>query len=136
MADLTISGAVVPTTTPRNLRGEAAGEALGIFQPVYRFTDGTMKKAACHTSDAVAAVVGITLMGAGAGQVAVLVDDGEVDLGAVILSQGKTYFLSHNSGKIKPEGDLATGDRVVQLGRAKTGQIFKIEISNTLIVTP
>ncbi len=71
--------------------------------------------------------VGMALNGAGAGQVLAVLKSGEVTLGAV-LTAGARYYLSSTPGKIEPEADLSTGEKINLLGLAKTSSILILRI--------
>jgi len=107
------SGVVVPTF-------KTAGEAITAGMPVYEDSaDGLYYKAQANSA-AKAKCDGIALNSCAANQPLIIKSTGGIDLGDT-LTVGETYVVSDaTAGKIRPIGDLGTGDYPVILGVATT----------------
>lgn len=128
MADLVITAAnVVPGAGKQTANG-TAGASITAGQPVYLDnTTGTIKPASANTSAATAAVVGIAVNGASANQPVVYQTAGVLALGAV-LTTGKVYVASANSGNIAPVADLASGWNTTILGYATSASNLQVNL--------
>lgn len=141
MADLTQTPANVAVGSNIAVTLVVAGEAIVQGEPVYRSSLDSYYYKADADAEASADVKGIAVTPAGAsGDRFVLAANksgqtGDINLGAT-LTQGETYVVSTNSGKIAPIGDLTTGDYVTYLGVASSSTILKLRSNATGVAKP
>ena len=102
-----------------------AGGTVTQGMPVRRDTSGQVVSAS-DNSAANAAVYGIALSGASAGQPVEVQKSGTIDLGATLLV-GKIYVLS-TSGAIAPVDDIAGGEFVTIIGVASAADTLILGI--------
>lgn len=127
MADLSLTAASVIPDEGFSFVDGLAGETLTAGMVVYlKASDSRYWKANAETSAATAAVVGIVLNGASAGQSVRVQTGGTVTIGATV-GVGTLYILSV-TGLICPYGDLATADWVTSLGIATTAAKIALRI--------
>lgn len=138
MADLSITeGNVELATATGRLFAATFGETLLKGELVYlKTSDGLYWKADSDASDT-AKVAGLVLVGGSASDIGVVVQQGNVSLGA-ILTAGTNYVLSSNSGKICAisDGNHASGDYITHLGVASTTSVLNFKINATGIAKP
>lgn len=137
MADLTITAANVQlmSTSTKYVAG-IYGETVGHAQPVYlKESDGRWWKADAVTSAATAAVGGISLTPGAAGEPGIIVQNGPMDVGAT-LTAGEIYVLSSNAGKICPEADLSSAERVTIIGVALAADSLDVQPKSYLVSIP
>lgn len=131
MADLTITAtSVLPGSNAIIDRSGVAGAAITAGQVVYKeASTGLIKLADCDSATAeVKSPYGIALNGAAIGQPVAVQTAGDITIGATIVG-GTGYFLSETPGGIRTTPD--TGDRVVQLGLAKSASVLTLRILDT-----
>lgn len=130
MAELSLTAAsCVPDDGYAYVEG-LAGETLTQGVVVYlKAADSRYWKAHCETSSATAAVIGIALNGAAAGQPVRVMTSGTVTIGATV-GVGTVYLLG-TAGLIQPHGDIATSDWISVLGVATTAAKIKLGILNS-----
>lgn len=125
MANLTITATnviAVDGYVPIDL---IAGEAITRGKPFYtKAADGKAWVATSEGTAAQAAVTGIALNDAAAGQPIKGIAGGDLGLGA-ILTAGLRYDLS-DAGAICPSADTTTGDYVTMLGMATTTSNLRV----------
>jgi hypothetical protein len=128
--DLTITTtAVIPAAGFEAAYSHLAGAAITIGEVVYLDASSQWQKADTNVSDIVAGSsdFGIALNStAAAGQPLAVMKTGNLAMGA-ILTKGTVYCVSVNVGKICPQSDLTTGDRITQLGRATSASVLQLE---------
>ena len=129
MADLSITAAsVVPGSRARILPG-TAGATITAGQTVYLdSTTNTYKLADANSSAATAAVVGIAMNGASAGQpISVNVEDDDLTVGATLSMSAPVYVQSATAGGIAPSADIAAGwyPSVLFIAKSTTKAILK-----------
>lgn len=132
MADVSITAAnVVPGASARTLQG-VAGEAITAGKAVYKAASGKWMLADADSATAAAQdATGIALTGSSLNQPIVVLRQGEVTIGGTLVA-GDPYFLSGAAaGGICPHDDLGTGEKVVQLGVAKSATVLDVLIQNT-----
>lgn len=135
MADLTLTAAsVVPDDGYSYLDG-IAGETITQGQVLYlKSSDTRYWKANCETSSATAAVAGIALVAASAGQPIKVMTGGTITIGATV-AVGKPYVLS-TAGLIAPVDDLVSNDWVTTLGIATTTAKIALRIQQSGVQKP
>lgn len=137
MADLSITAANV--TPVAGYEGEhcVSGATLTAFMPVYidSADSNKAKIADANVSAVLAAVRGLTLHAALAGQPVEIIKSGQVNLGA-ILTLGEEYVLSDAAGLVCPRSDLATGHWITRLGHAESTSVFNVDIKRTGLQVP
>ena len=134
MADLIITVANVVPVAGATINSGTAGVNITQGQTVYLDpATGTIKLANATTSLTTATVSGIALNSALTGQPVNYISGGSLGLGA-ILTAGKVYVNSTNSGGIAPVADLASGMRTTILGIASTNSNLLVGIVNTGVV--
>jgi hypothetical protein len=134
MADLVQTAANVVPGTPSSIQQGTAGVSITQGQTVYLdAASGTLKLANATTSLASATVAGIALNSALAGQPVSYLTSGQLVLGA-ILTAGKVYVNSTNSGNMAPIADLASGMRTTILGFAINTTTLQVGIVNSGVV--
>lgn len=129
MADLTITPANVgiqnSSPTIRVVQvGEAVTQGQGIYQ---KLSDQKYWKALATGSDT-ANVYGVALTSGAADDYVIVVERGEINLGAT-LTVGETYVVSANAGGIAPIGDLVSTNYVSILGVATAADNLELSIN-------
>jgi hypothetical protein len=141
MADLVQTAANVAPRTNCGIELVTAGEAITQGQPVYRSSAESKYYLADADTETMAEALGIAVTPASADGDRFVVArnrsgaDADIELGAT-LSQGETYVVSSNVGKIAPVGDLTTGDYVTYLGTASSASVLKMRINATGVSKP
>lgn len=141
MADLTQTPANVAVGSNASVTLVIAGEAISQGEPVYRSALDSYYYKADADAEASADVKGIAVTPAGSsGDRFVLAANksgstADINLGAT-LTQGETYVVSTNAGKIAPITDLTTGDYVSYLGVASSATILKMKTNATGVIKP
>lgn len=139
MADLSITPtSVVPVadvngnTSPLYPSRGFAGEALTQGQAVYvKASDSKIYKADANaTGSAEAAAVGIALNSASAGQPVDYWAEGDINLGATLVT-GTIYIVSVNAGGIAPVTDLASTSWVTILCYAISTSVARMLLKAT-----
>jgi hypothetical protein len=131
VADVTIVSLTVVSDDAAVLQGRA-GAAVGLGHAVYYDApNGGVLKPADVGDAGRARMVGLSLTPVGDGQVVEYVFRGEVDLGGSVLTQGQTYVLSANAGRVCPVSDLAAGQQVTYAGWAKTDRVLRLMVTPT-----
>jgi hypothetical protein len=127
MAVLSITAANVAPGTGAKTKSGTAGAAVTQGQPVY--LDASTIKLMPADADLIAsaAVVGVTLNAAAAGQPVVYQTSGDITIGATVVP-GTAYYASTTAGGICLESDLASGDFATFLGFAKSNTVISIDI--------
>jgi len=128
MADLSIAPANVVPAAGAVIHTGFAGEALTPGKPVYR-SSSTRKWMVADSNSASAEAkkaVGIALTGSALNQPVVVLESGDVAIGATLVA-GAAYYLS-DSGGICPVADVGAGEFVCQLGLAKSTTTLSIDI--------
>lgn len=130
--DLTITASDVLEGSGAGVGNGIAGATIAAGEVVYEDAadSAKLKLADANTSSATAAVKGIAINSAAAGQRVSYVKSGPTTLGAV-LTVGKVYVLSATAGKIAPVADLASGWRTSILGVAKSTTSLDVQINNS-----
>jgi hypothetical protein len=140
MADLSITAASVlmaqGATNFKQLVG-TAGETITPGMTVYKkAADGLLYKANAKTAAANAAVVGVALNSASAGQPLVYCTQGDLTIGAAV-AQGTVYYCSDDgagaAGGINAAAP-ATGVFVTIIGVAKNTTDITVSVSSTGIL--
>ena len=137
MAAISITAANVvkgadATVVQTNLAGETvtAGQALYLKESDTRWwlsqSDGT---------EAEAAVRGVALNGASAGQPLAVQTLGEITIGGTV-AVGTFYAVGRTAGAIVPVSDLANPDRVSLVGYGKTAAILVLKPTATGVSIP
>jgi len=125
--DLSVTAANVVPDSGYTWRDMVAGETLTAGQVVYQLSsDGRAYKASTASASA-AAIVGIALNGAGAGQPVRVQTGGTVSIGATV-TVGIVYCLSDTAGGIAPSADNGSGDYVGVIGIGVTAAKIKLGI--------
>ena len=83
-----------------------------------------------------AAVVGIALDGASAGQPLEILTSGSITIGGTVVS-GQVYVLAaDNPGAIAPVTDLVTGNYTSVIGVANSSSVILVGIVNSMVTHP
>lgn len=141
MADLTQTAANVAVGDLTGVQLVTAGEAITQGMPVYRKSlDGYYYQTDADAADtADVAGIAVTPAGASADKFVLATNrsrgTADVNLGAT-LTQGETYVVSSNKGKIAPISDLTTGDYVSYIGVASSTSILKLKTNATGVAKP
>lgn len=109
MADLTIAASGVVPQADVTVLEAVAFEAIAIGSPIYADSANSyqVRNAIASGTAAQSAVIGIALTQTqGAGQKIKYAANGHLTLTGTTMGVGMPYFLSTNSGKIAPMGDL------------------------------
>lgn len=121
--DLSVTAASVVPGSGALLSTGTAGEALTAGQAVYqKASDSKWYKADCNSATAeVRKATAIAVVGAAAGQPAVVQRGGQITIGATVAA-GTVYYLSGTAGGIRPAADNTTGDypQVIGMGISTT----------------
>ena len=132
MANLSITASGVLLISGSVYNG-TAGVTITAGQPCYLHTDGTLKLALAGGTAAEAAVYGVSLHAALAGQPLCLVLAGIYGVGATVVVGGM-YALSATAGLICPIADIINPNYVSALGVAVTAARIELKINNSGIV--
>lgn len=137
MADLTVTAAnVVPASDATIERNYNAGATVTAGQTVYLdTTTNTWKLADANASVLTAALGGVALHGAAAGQPLAVITRGGYNPGATAVV-GMIYVLSATAGGIAPMGDAVTGWYTSILGVATTASNIQVNIQNSGVAKP
>ncbi len=129
MAAYTFTAANVLASTPAQL-GAIAGEAIVAGDLIYiKAADSKAWKAQCDGTAAEAAVAGIALNGAAAGQPMQYVATGTITVQpACFANAGIPLVLDGTTGKCCPVGDLTTDDYVTHIGVSSDTDEFVLHI--------
>lgn len=137
MADLTITAGNVLAGTGATKATYTAGASITAGKAVYK--DGSdnnkIKLADANGSAAVAAVFGIALNGASAGQPVEVLTAGDIDPGGTV-TVGKPYVLSETAGGICPHADLTSTATVSFIGWGMASNKITVAINNTGVAIP
>jgi hypothetical protein len=129
MADLTVTAANVIASSGAKIERGTSGATVTAGQILYRdASDGLLKLADNDASAAAAAIVGIALHGAAAGQpLSYVTEDGDFTPGATIAI-GTIYVASSTAGGIAPAADLGAGDyaTVLFVGKSTSKAVMKL----------
>lgn len=132
MAVITVTTTAVITTansSPQFKDGTFGGTVTaGDF--VYESSTSVFQRAEADGTAAVAAAVGMAVNGGATGQFARIQISGDVTTDAV-WTAGEHYVLSGTLGKACLRSDLASTNKLVQLGYATSTTNFRIDITNT-----
>ena len=126
MANLSITAANVATSLGSQI-SNTAGVAITAGQVIYLDSTTSTMKLADADALLTAAVTGIAVNSAAAGQPVTYQPNGLITIGATVVV-GTAYYLSSTAGGICLESDLASGDYVTFLGIATTTAIIAINI--------
>jgi hypothetical protein len=132
MADLVITAANVLKGSGASLGSGIAGETITAGQALYlKAADSRLWKAQCDGTTEEAAVVGIALHGATAGQPLSYQASGTMNIGGTTVKT-TVYVLSATAGGVAPLADLIATNKIVHLGYATaTDGTFVVKITNT-----
>jgi hypothetical protein len=132
MADITITAANVVPASGATIPVGTAGETITAGKALYlKASDSRLWLAQCDGTAAEAAVVGIALSGASAGQPLPYVTAGTMNIGGT-TSKADVYCLSATAGGIAPQADLTSGHRIVFIAYATaTDGTVTLMIKNT-----
>lgn len=136
MADLSPTAASVALTGGSEDKQVVSGAAITAGDAVYKdTTDSSKAKGTDHTTTAKATIHGIALNSTpGADQPLSVATSGTVaGFGA---TEGTSYYLSANTGKICPDADVATGDYVTYVGVGTSTGALKLQFHITGIAKP
>lgn len=127
MANLALTASLVVPDEGYSWLTGIAGEAVTRGQLVYlKASDTRYWVGHCETSAATAAVSGISLVDAAAGQPIIVMTGGIVTIGATV-AVGTLYLLS-TAGLFMPHGDIATSDWITYAGVGTTAAKIKLGI--------
>lgn len=131
MADITVTASAV-----RGTRGATALAAAALTAGKVVYAD-TNSKWALSDNNVVAAAqfAGIALHAADIDQPVTIHESGDLTIQGG-LTAGTFYYLSDTPGGICPFADLASGERVVQIGYAKSATVLHVHVVDTGIVLP
>lgn len=131
MTDLSVTAASVVQGANAVTVSGRAGETIAAGKAVY--LDATAKKWKLADSDSATAGAnqagGIALNSASLDQPLTVQTGGDITIGAT-LTAGSAYYLSETAGGIQPAADLGTGERVCQIGLAKSASVLAIDIQS------
>lgn len=117
MPDLVISAANVVPRGGRNVRGTAGAAVAAGEMVALDPADNRYNLADCDAIDPNLRVPGgMAVSSAAPGQELIVQVDGEVDVGAGLLTLGTAYYLSPTPGKIALRADVLAGDWPVIVG--------------------
>lgn len=131
MADITITAANVKRGSNAIVdRDHDAGAT--IVAGKYVFLDPTTSKwkLADSNDTALDNTGGIALNGASDGQPLAVQTGGDITPGATLVP-GTAYYLSETAGGIEPSTDLATSERVIQVGLARSATVLSLRSQDT-----
>jgi hypothetical protein len=136
MAEITVTAATVAIASGPQTTG-IAGETITAGMSVYlKASDSRLWKAQADGTAAEAAAVGISLHGSLAGQPLAYATSGAVlNIGGTTAA-GVFYYVGPTAGGIGLAGDLASTNRVCQVGyaTATSGSVFNVLIKDTVSV--
>lgn len=131
MADLIITAANVVRVNGTTKSDKVFGETCTAGQTVVlKETDSRWWKADNNVDAATASIGGIALNGGAAGQPAVVLQNGDVTIGATV-AVGSTYVVSATAGGICPIADLASTNFVSYVGYAISTTVLRLNILPT-----
>jgi hypothetical protein len=136
MAEITVTAASVAFSSGTQVVG-TAGETITAGQSVYlKASDSRLWKAQADGTAAEAAAVGIALHGSLAGQPLAYAGNGSVINIGGTTAAGVFYYVGTTAGGIGLAGDLASTNRVCQMGyaTATSGSVFNVKITDTVSV--
>lgn len=134
MAEITVTVASVAWASGSAPIPGTAGETITAGQSVYlKAADSRLWKAQADGTAAEADAVGIALHGSLAGQPLSYAPTGSVINVGGTTAAGVFYYVGPTAGGVGEAGDLASTNRVVQLGYATgtSGSVFNVKIVNT-----
>lgn len=126
MADLSITPSSVATSLGSQVSA-TAGVAISAGQAVYLDSTTSTIKLADANALLSAAVVGIAVNSAAAGQPITYQPTGLITIGATVVT-GTAYYLSATAGGICLESDLVSGEYVTFLGIATSTTVISLNI--------
>lgn len=126
MANLSITAASVATSLGSQVSA-TAGVAISAGQAVYLDSTTSTIKLADANALLSAAVVGIAVNSAAAGQPITYQPTGLITIGATVVT-GTAYYLSATAGGICLESDLVSGEYVTFLGIATSTTVISLNI--------
>lgn len=132
MADATVTAANVGyNSNPVLIHKLTSGEAIGLLEPVYlKASDSKYWRAQCDGTEEEATVKGISITAtAGADQLFSVITGGH--LYGLTLTEGVSYSLSANVGKISDTDPAVSTHFLTQLGGAVSATVLKVAINNT-----
>lgn len=129
MVDLTITAANVVAGSNADIEHGKAGMAITAGQVLYKeVATKTFKLADSNSATAEAKdPYGIALHAAAANQPLAVHKKGDITIGAT-LTPGTAYYLSETPGGIQPAADLGSGEKVSQIGLAKSASVLTVNI--------
>lgn len=129
MADITITAASVLSGAGATIEKGTAGATVTAGQAVYKAASDSKFKLADsnHATAEVKEPYGIALNGASDGQPLSVLTAGLITIGATLVA-GTAYYLSETPGGIQPAADLATGEKVSQIGIATSTTVMTVRI--------
>lgn len=129
MADLVITAASVLAGAGATIERGTSGATVTAGQAVYKAaSDSKFKLADSNSATAeVKEPYGIALNGASDGQPLSVMTLGDITIGATLVP-GTAYYLSETPGGIQPADDLATGEKVSQIGIAKSASVLAVRV--------
>ena len=134
MADYTITASEVTPGSGAVIAYALAGEAVAAGEAIYldASDNNEAKLALAAGTAAQAAVAGIAINSAAAGQTVGYVKQGDVNLDTAALTgagKGEVTSLSTTAGKICPNEDVASGEYVTVIGTMKTSNPGVLTVS-------
>lgn len=134
MAEITVTAATVALSSGGQIVG-TAGETITAGQALYlKAADSRLWKAQADGTAAEAAAVGIALHGSLAGQPLAYAPHGAlINIGGTTAA-GVFYYVGTTAGGVGLAGDLASTNKVCQLGyaTATSGAVFNVRITDTV----
>lgn len=134
MAEITVTAASVALASGSAQVVGVAGETITAGQCVYlKSSDSRLWKAQADGTAAEVAAVGIALHGSLAGQPLAYAPSGAVINIGGTTAAGVFYYVGPTAGGVGLAGDLASTNRVCQLGyaTATSGSVFNVLIKDT-----
>ncbi len=139
MADLTVTATSVVTVSG-TVSSKTAGETIAAGEAVYvKSTDGKLwKMQADGTAEesGVGVEFGIALSGGAVNQPVFFQIDGSLTLGGATTAKTTAYVLSALAGKICPQADLVSTNKITYLGYATDAVgtfVFHKKATNTAV---
>lgn len=134
MAEITVTAASVALATGSSQLVGVAGETITAGMSVYlKASDNRLWKAQADGTSAEADAVGISLHASLAGQPLAYAPNGStINIGGTTAA-GVFYYVGTTAGGVGLAGDLASTNKVCQLGyaTATSGAVFNVRIINT-----
>lgn len=127
MVDLVITPANVQQANNASIKEGISRFGNVAGQTIFLHPTGLLQTSQNGISAIIAAVIGITLHTADAGQILKYIVRGDLDPGAVLII-GETYVLGTALGSIAPIGDIGIGDFTTILGIASSANNLKVNI--------